>query len=86
MEDSGDDSEEENVILDLEDEQCVVDAVSAFPLKYITYTEEDKKEILSLFNVVLKTARGRKVANCEIIAAKTTALILKKNSYYSNLS
>ena len=63
-----------------------MDAVSAFPLKYVTYTEEDKKEILSLFNVILKVAREKKIENSEIIAAKTTALILKKNTYYSNLS
>ena len=86
MDDSGDDSEEELDIINLEDEQCVVDAVSAFPLKYITYTEEDKKEILQLFNVILKVARERKIENSEVIAAKTTALILKKNTYYSNLS
>ena len=55
-----------------------MDAVSAFPLKYVTYTEEDKKEILSLFNVILKVAREKKIENSEIIAAKTTALVLKK--------
>ena len=78
MDDSGDDSEEELDIINVEDEQCVVDAVSAFPLKYVTYTEEDKKEILSLFNVILKVAREKKIENSEIIAAKTTALVLKK--------
>ena len=86
MDDSGDDSEEELDIINVEDEQCVVDTVSAFPLKYVTYTEEDKKEILSLFNVILKVAREKRIENCEIIAARITALILRKNTYYSKLS
>jgi hypothetical protein len=86
IEDTGKENEGESCIVSLEEDDRVVEAASNFPVKYITYTEEDKTEILALFQVVLNVARERNIANCEIVAATTTVLLLKENMYYSKLS
>ena len=70
----------------LEDEDRVVDAASNFAVKYIKFTEDDRKEILALFQVVLEVARERQLNKCEKLAAITTASLLKENVYYSKLS
>ena len=60
--------------------------MSPFALKNITYTEDDKTEILALFQIILGTAQEKKNKNCERIAAETTSTILRTNTYYSNLT
>lgn len=78
--------EEELHVMSLEDEDRVVEAASNFAAKYITYTEQDKTDILNLFKIVLEVARERNMSNYERVAAKTTVYLLKENAYYSKLS
>jgi hypothetical protein len=86
VEDSGIQSDEELHMISLEDDDRVIEAASNFPAKYITYTEKDKPEILSLFKVVLEVARERSIANYVRAAASTTVLLLKEIMYFSRLS
>jgi hypothetical protein len=86
IDDSCIESDEELHMFSLEDDDRVIEAASNFPAKYITYTEEDKTEILNLFQVVLEVARERNVDNYERAAAVTTVLLLKEIMYYSRLS
>lgn len=85
-EESGEESDEDINVINLEDEDRIVEAASNFAVKYITFTEDDKREILALFQVVLEVARERQLKKCERLAAITTASLLKENVYYSNLS
>ncbi len=83
---SGEESDEDVKVTSLEDEDRVVDAASNFAIKDITFSEDDKKEILALFQVVLEVARERHLNKCERLAAITTVSLLKENVYYSKLS
>lgn len=83
---SDEDSEEESNITSLENDDRVIDAMSSFSVKNITYTEDDKTEILALFQIILSIAEEKKYKNCKRIAAETTSSILKGNAYYSNLT
>jgi hypothetical protein len=85
IENSDNESEEVSHVISLEDDDRVVEAASNFAAKYITYTEQDKTDILNLFKVVLEVARERNMSNYERAAAKTTIHLLKENSYYSKL-
>jgi hypothetical protein len=86
IENSDHEGEEKSHVISLEDEDRVVEAASNFAAKYITYTEQDKTDILNLFKVVLEVARERNMSNYEREAAKTTVYLLKENLYYSKLS
>lgn len=86
IEESGEESDEDVNVTNLEDEDRVVDAASNFAVKYIKFMEDDRKEILALFQVVLEVARERQLNKCEKLAAITTASLLKENVYYSKLS
>lgn len=86
IEHSGNESDAESYVMSLEDDDRIVEAASNFPAKYITYTEEEKNEILTLFKVVLEMAKEKNIANVERAAAETTVLLLKEIMYYSKLS
>ena len=51
--------EEDLHVMCLEDEDRVVEATSNFAAKHITFTEQDKTDILNLFKIVLEVARER---------------------------
>ena len=86
VQDSEEESDEDDNVILLEDDDRVVDAASNFKMKYVKYTEDDKTDILSLFGVITEVAKEKNIKNYRLIAARTTALLLKENKYYSKLS
>jgi hypothetical protein len=75
IENSDNEGEEESHVTSLEDEDRVIEAASNFAAKYITYTEQDKTDILNLLKVVLEVSRERNMTNYERVAAKTTVYL-----------
>ena len=61
IENSDEDSEEESNITSLENDDHVVDAVISFAVKNITYTEDDKTEILAIFKIIPGIAEEKKI-------------------------
>jgi hypothetical protein len=57
-------------------------ALSNIPAKYIIYSQDDKKNVTALYNVVKVVADERDYKNANLVAA----VILEGKSYCANLS
>lgn len=81
-----DDDENGNLALDeIEYDEEVLTMVSKLPLKYITFGDEDKKNIIELFETVREVAINREYLKCDNVAASKTAKILSEINYYSTI-
>ncbi len=61
-------------------------ALSNIPAKYVIYSQDDKKNVTALYNIVKVVVDERDYKNAKIVAALNTKQILEGKSYYANLS
>jgi hypothetical protein len=73
---------EEEILLD----PRVLLELSTIPAKYVIYSQDDKKNVTALYNVIKVVADERDYKNVNLVAAATTKQILEGKSYYANLS
>ena len=71
---------------DLDKEEIVLSAYCELPIKNVTYDDNDRANILKIFNVILALAKERDYKRPVYIAAKAASELLSKKPYYSQIS
>ena len=72
-------------VVDVQDDDRVLEAITKLTRKYIMYGDEDKNNVISLFEIVKGVVIERDHLLPNIIASTITAKILSEKKYYSSV-
>ena len=86
------DSEEEekeiaNMITeDFENDERIIKAFTDLPRKYVLFGDEDRKNVIELFEIVREIAINRDYKDADFVSSSAVAKLLSQVPYYSQIS
>ena len=88
-EDSVEEEEKEiaNMITeDFENDERIIKAFTDLPRKYVLFGDEDRKNVIELFEIVREIAINRDYIDADFVSSSAVAKLLSQVPYYSQMS